>query len=272
MTAQPFVRCALAPGHWDSLDWKIHRTRSCGAPLLPFVRINDECVQHPSARRTLSSCLVRNATLLRLLENASILLLGDSTSAQLLDHACQAFQSKPHSFVPVPKDTSELSRYAHRLHSLDNHRCWLLRGDGGGSRLPIGSFSHYGATGPPYWVYAYPLAPWLGNTSVVQVRENVPGFTDGLGAGPHPTLVVAGSGYWDISSWWANEANFSKTFQVNERHIQSYVAGVGSLVREVRRVFPESTVLWRTMHPGRKHSITPPIVHAQLVKSGAYPL
>ena len=38
--------------------------------------------------------------------------------------------------------------------------------------VALGNFSHYGATGPPYWAYAYPLAPWLGQTTLEQVRHD----------------------------------------------------------------------------------------------------
>lgn len=47
--------------------------------------------------------------------------------------------------------------------------CRLL-GKRGGIGLALGSFSHYGATGPPYWAYAYPLAPWLQDSSAEQAR------------------------------------------------------------------------------------------------------
>ena len=36
--------------------------------------------------------------------------------------------------------------------------------------MALGNFSHYGATGPPYWAYAYPLAPWLRQTTLEHVR------------------------------------------------------------------------------------------------------
>ena len=39
-----------------------------------------------------------------------------------------------------------------------------------------------------------------------------------------------------------------------------YVIGVHRIVRELRHTFPHSTVVWRMMHPGLKHSITPRIV------------
>ena len=39
-----------------------------------------------------------------------------------------------------------------------------------------------------------------------------------------------------------------------------YVAGAEQLLRATRRTFPHSRVVWRLMHPGFKHSITPPVV------------
>lgn len=110
-----------------------------------------------------------------------MLMVGDSTSAQLADHSCQAFGATTRSFVPIPSQLPNRSKYSHRLRSLDNHYCRLLRGSGWSGRgrgdlgLPLGTFSHYGADGPPYWAFAYPLAPWLGNTSVAQVRATAYG-------------------------------------------------------------------------------------------------
>jgi delta 1-pyrroline-5-carboxylate dehydrogenase len=43
-------------------------------------------------------------------------------------------------------------------------------------------------------------------------------------------------------------------------HTTRYVIGVHRLVRELRHTFPHSTIVWRMMHPGLKHSITPRIV------------
>ena len=55
-----------------------------------------------------------------------------------------------------------------KLARLDNHFCRISRS------LLLGSFSHYGATGPPYWTFAYPLPPWRANTTLegVDLRHN----------------------------------------------------------------------------------------------------
>lgn len=192
------------------------------------------------------------------LANTSVLMVGDSTSAQLLMHACEAFGVRPKSFVPVDAHALNISlrKYTHRLRSLDNHACRLP------GKFVLGSFSHYGATGPPYWVFAYPLAPWLSNTSLGMVRHDMPRFRSVTPGRADPTLIVASSGFWDIASWWAHEGNFSKRWHVTPRHEQDYVAGVRRLVRELRRSFPRSVVVWRLMHPGQKHSITPRVVNA----------
>ena len=206
------------------------------------------------------------------LANTSVLMLGDSTSAQLLWHTCEAFYTRPASFVPIDaKIYGPLKRYSHRLRSLDNHVC-RLRSD-----IVLGSFSHYGVAGPPYWVFAYPLAPWLANTSLGMLRDDVPRFTRHTHGGEDPTLVVASSGFWDIASWWAHEGNFSKRWSAIPtaeggtrggalggasavNYTERYLHGVHRFVREARRAFPRSTVVWRLMHPGMKHSITPRVV------------
>lgn len=122
------------------------------------------------------------------LADVSILMVGDSTSAQLLWHTCEAFRSKTRAFVPINATLhGPLKRYTHRLRSLDNHACGLTRG------LTLGSFSHYGATGPPYWVFAYPLPPWLSDTSLGMVREDMPRFRALTARGEDPTLIVASS-------------------------------------------------------------------------------
>ena len=80
--------------------------------------------------------------------------------------------------------------------------------------LPFGSFSHYGATGPPYWAFAYPLAPWLANNTVGQVGKDMPAFRQRYCRGADPSLIIVGSGFWDLASWWAHEGNFSKSYEV----------------------------------------------------------
>lgn len=61
---------------------------------------------------SLPSCTERRMALLDELRNSSILMLGDSTSAQLLMHSCDAFSSSPKSFVAVPQDV-DLGKYHH---------------------------------------------------------------------------------------------------------------------------------------------------------------
>ena len=233
-------------------------------PLQRFIRVDPKACGHkvpstvPNAGHTnLPSCCAANETLLTSeLANASVLLIGDSTSAQLLWHGCEAFRSRPRSFVPINNvPSASLRPYTHRLRSLDNHACKLP------GNITFGSFSHYGATGPPYWVFAYPLAPWLANTTVGMVRKDMPRFrTLTTPVGSDPTLIVASSGFWDIAAWWAYEGNFSKRWSLNSNHTARYVTGVRRLVRDVRRAFPRSAVIWRLMHPGLKHSITPRVV------------
>ena len=83
---------------------------------------------------------------------------------------------------------------------------------------------------PPYWAYAYPLAPWLGSTSVLQVAENLPAFRHTVLGGRDPALIVAGSGFWDISSWWANEGGWKPAWQWNHTHMARYVQALRALV------------------------------------------
>ena len=90
-------------------------------------------------------------------------------AVELLLHACEAYGSRPKSFIEHWPNVST-SKYRHRLRSLDNHHCTLP------GNFRLGSFSHYGATGPPYWVFAYPLAPWLSNHTVGMVRHDLPKF------------------------------------------------------------------------------------------------
>lgn len=181
-------RCLVgeAPGFWDraSFQWQLHTTPRCPEPLRRFVSVRATCLERH--RGSLIDC-IRLHEVLASLVNESVLMVGDSTSAQLADHSCQAFGAPTRSFVAVPSRLPNRSIYSHRLRSLDNHYCRLLRGSSWakeGDReqatanahtaelgLPLGTFSHYGVDGPPYWSYAYPLAPWLGKTSVAQARE-----------------------------------------------------------------------------------------------------
>ena len=49
-------------------------------------------------------------------------------------------------------------------------------------------------------------------------------------------------------------------WEANASYLPRYVAGAEQLLRATRRTFPQSKIVWRLMHPGYKHSITPPIV------------
>jgi hypothetical protein len=265
------------PGGWHRYEWLLRNSSwpsnassadvgpssSC-APLRRFVHADVTLCGRkvvssvPGATPTnLPSCSARDQPLLQsTLSNASILMVGDSTSAQLLMHACETFSLRPRSFVPVDAKALKinLGAYRHRLRSLDNHVCNLPGG------VVLGSFSHYGVAGPPYWVFAYPLAPWLANSTAGMARKDMPKFRAHTPNAADPTLIVASSGFWDIAAWWAHEANFSKRWRSTSNHTARYVAGVRKLVRETRRAFPRSVVAWRLMHPGAKHSITPRIV------------
>lgn len=251
-----------AAGGWRAYEWQLSNHTGC-PPLRRYVHAalsscgKKEASTVPGAGPSnLKTCAVKDRELLaRDLTNASVLLVGDSTSAQLLWHACEAYDRRPASFVKVDARALNVSLkgFSHRLRSLDNHACSLA------SNLILASFSHYGATGPPYWVFAYPLAPWLANTTIGMVRRDIPKVREMI-HGADPTVVVASSGFWDIAAWWAHEGSFSRRFIVNATHTAHYVAGVRRLVRELRRAFPQSAVVWRLMHPGMKHSITPAVV------------
>ena len=91
----------------------------------------------------------------------------------------------------------------------------------------------------------------------------MPGFrAAALGGVRDPTLIVVGSGFWDIASWWANEGHFGSSFMFNASHVRRYVHGARLLIGELRRVFPRARLLWRSLHPGLKHAITPAAAHA----------
>lgn len=263
----PRLSCRIgeAPGFWRGLEWQLHLSERCPTQLRRYVSVApSSCAAKAKGASgfptSLPSCTERRMALLDELRNSSILLLGDSTSAQLLMHSCDAFSSSPKSFIAVPQGVDR-GKYHHRLRSLDNHACRLLRhSPGGGLGLPIGSFSHFGVTGPPYWAFAYPLPTWLANTTVGQVEADLPNFGERYTAGADPSVVVAGSGFWDIASWWMHDGNFSKNWAAGPGYIPQYVAGVTAFVEALRGRFPRSRVLWRTMHPGHKHSIEPHVV------------
>ena len=200
----------------------------------------------------LPACAVHDDALLeRDLAKTAILTIGDSTAAAVLGHVCEAYSSKPRVFV---EGVQHAPKYRHRCDNLDNHFCRLP------GQIAFGSFSHYGATGPPYWAYAYPLVPWLAKTTLGMVAKDIPVFRHKTAGGEDPLLIVANSGFWDLSAWWMHEGNWSRQWAVPDRYAGDYVAAVERLVEALRARFPSSTVVWRLMHPGSKHSITPRIV------------
>ena len=60
----------------------------------------------------------------------------------------------------------------------------------------------------------------------------------------------------------ADEGHFHSSFTFNASHVRRYVHGARRLVGALRRAFPRARLLWRTLHPGAKHSITPSGAHA----------
>ena len=190
------------PGYWGGeagSEWMVRNTGGCAQrPVRTFVHLRHKCLQ-PSGPRTLSQCLVANATLIEQLRDASVLMLGDSTSAKLLTDACSAFKQPLRTWIHPPKTLKNLSKYRHRLSSADQTMCTLLgrprASDGAAAgaplqkrslNLPLGSFSHYGVGDDPrrFWAYAYPLPPWLGATSFEQVGPN-------FNPNPSPDLTLS---------------------------------------------------------------------------------
>lgn len=245
-----------------------------------------------------------------------MLMLGDSTTTKLLDEVCELFGANAHSFIDVPEGTDR-AKYHHKLRSKDHHACHLLPGGG----LTLGGFAHYGATGPPYWNFAYPLAPWLARTTLGQVRQDMspmPGLHKSaiwvglalfLSAVPLPTDAAAASatqtqvpkrssrGGSDSCGCHVRVLGHLRVVEVR-RQLQPPVPGgpVGNgrlrasgcrddqsrsrrvpkqvrlawgraLKTYVRLAHPHrlavarSRVVWRTLHPGFKHSITNGVTH-----------
>jgi hypothetical protein len=56
--------------------------------------------------------------------------------------------------------------------------------------------------------------------------------------GRDPELIVATSGYWDISAWWKHVGNFSRQYQVGVPEMKQYVGAVAEMVRLIRVEFP----------------------------------
>ena len=102
------------------------------------------------------------------LKNTSVLMIGDSTTTKMFNEVCDLFGASVKSFIDVPKEGLDRQKYTHKLRSMDHHTCKLLS-DG----LTLGGFAHYGATGPPYWSFAYPLVPWLAPTTRGQIRHDM---------------------------------------------------------------------------------------------------
>lgn len=261
--ASPSCNVADAPGQWVGHEWVLHKTSRCPLPLHRFVSIAPSCLARNRGDAS-PACVQRHAATLAMLggSNASVLLLGDSTASYLHTHSCGAFGSRPVPFIATGNLTArQRHTYAHRLRSHDQHVCRLPVGPGGDG-VVLGIFAHYGVTGPPYWVYAYPLAPWLGSTTDQMLSTDTVCFSASALRGRDPTVVVLGSGYWDIAAWWAHGVghaggNFSNTFEVDATHVVAYVTGVVRAVSSLHTIYPSSRLLWRTLHPGAKHKITP---------------
>ena len=263
-----------APGYWADKEWQLHPRPQgeahCPATLRRFLSFPDSC--DPKSRLKKGPCVVIDHDKVSRLKNTSVLMIGDSTTTKMFNEVCDLFGARVTSFIDVPKEGVDRQKYTHKLRSMDHHTCQLLP-DG----LKLGGFAHYGATGPPYWSFAYPLAPWLAPTTRGQIRHDMlhsvrctcwPAFPHppvaaparGIGAaesddsratvclsprpkfrakvGKDPELIVATSGYWDISSWWKHLGNFSRQYQAGVPEMKQYVSAVAEMVRLIRVEFP----------------------------------
>ena len=269
-----------APGYWADKEWQLHPRPQgeahCPATLRRFLSFPDSC--DPKSRLKKGPCLVIDHDKMARLKNTSVLMIGDSTTTKMFSEVCDLFGASTKSFIDTFRDQRaspllglDRSKYTHKLRSMDHHACQLLS-DG----LTLGGFAHYGATGPPYWSFAYPLAPWLAPTTRGQIRHDMlhrvrctcwPGFpnppvaTPGRGRGTgsddsrvaaclsprpkfrtkigrDPELIVATSGYWDISAWWKHVGNFSRQYQAGVPEMKQYVGAVAEMVRLIRVEFP----------------------------------
>ena len=101
-----------APGAWRGAEapaWELTATNSSCTPLVRYVWVDpSQCRKRvpstvPNAGPSnMPSCVQRDqARLVSEIANVSILMLGDSTSAQLLWHTCEAFGVRPKSFVQI---------------------------------------------------------------------------------------------------------------------------------------------------------------------------
>jgi hypothetical protein len=95
----PSCEVGEAPGFWRGLEWTLHTTVRCPKPLRQLVHVKPKACQSKEKgvsglSTSLPTCVVRHMQLLEHLRNRSVLMMGDSTSAQLLMHSCDAFTSK----------------------------------------------------------------------------------------------------------------------------------------------------------------------------------
>ena len=284
MTASTSCAFGSAPGYWtEGLQWVLHPTPACPAPLPRYLSIQPWCLRGNGKKAPSDNCTAVDHSTLRRLENASVLMFGDSTAYKLMINLCAAAtggRAHPRSFLDIPRVNRSspyfvrLSREVH--HRFEHHACQLLEPDPEASAsrsgtkrpsllLPLGFMGHYGVSGEPFWAYAYPRPPWLGTTSEAMARHDAPQFCARTG-GCEPTLVVLNSAFWDIASWWLSsfkQPNRTRNgepdtleFHGGPHELQRYVSGVRTLVGALREAFPTATFAWRTAHPGLGNGIT----------------
>ena len=288
-------------GHWD--EWTLHPSRTCNDTILPFVRVRTGCEADEGNQQELGAsalrCVDMDTSALRRLRNASVLMIGDSVTAGLYRSACLAmgraktgnrmlsaptFSKQIKDWIGHNMTAGRLAAkpYYHLSHGDGTHH-WCAAGYKATRRFPydgpaLGSFVHYGVVGPPWYSSAYPLAPFIRNTTFEQVVFDLPKFCRdkkrGVGC-TEPDLVIAHSALWDLAAFAeidfldrdqldslhtglyadlsrlkkSTRANLSRPFQIGGTHISRYVRGVERLVRTLQATFPSSRILWRTMHP-----------------------
>ena len=118
------------------LEW-----RASSPPPPRYLGLRHRCLN--GTKNRLAGCVDVDLPLLRTLENASLLTLGDSTAYRTVVHVCSAVsREKLRSFVGVPKFNRSSPYFVRAFkdvhHKYDHVGCRLLGGDEAGRALRQG--------------------------------------------------------------------------------------------------------------------------------------
>lgn len=233
-------------GYWER---KTNRMRSFDERCEEQTLVQEPAMPNPLAKR-MGDERHTSETLFDKLKGTCILLFGDSTDRQIVEHWCPRWKASVNLWMPRKKGTGEKLSDARIIQQ--------VRDNGGiqcspGNKFTFGSYRNYGVAPPPYWKFAHtyeteslPNDLEWGSTTTERIQNDIPKFFDDCGTNGFTNKYIVFQSYlWDLARQWYIE----KTDRPPPSMIQDWAANVTTTIESIRQAVPDATLAWRFAGP-----------------------